>query len=509
MLDCRGFERVVEDLRTSFQDDLAACDDFDEPQERQRCKRGVRDRLSQAEGELRRCREGSLLTGTWTADDGGVYCVRQLGDTLWWAGLSAESPVGAGDFQLGLTFANVFHGQVGGSSISGEWADTPRGTILQHGTLELEVVSATRLRRRQETGGFGGSLWTKTALSPPGDIRSSFDSVRRNDGDTMRAHLKMYKNNVVVYGTVIGDFGANCPPDNVSRRYANFMCNEDDNFDEDELDGDIVFGIRADRIAADNTLGTALDVQPNFWDPRTGWFNDPNHIRAKLDAHDNAIPHCEIIMYGRQAGKDNCAGNVAPLLPGWMENGANSVCVDGRPINGFVNVFPGAPARIFNRSLPQGTRVRVSGVLALDCHGGDCQEHDVGENNVELHPVYALDIIQPTTRADLTGVWGASDVGTYYVRQVGDAVWWLGLSQDRGRTFANVFRGVLTANQAGTFIAGDWADVPLGLILQNGSLTLRAPNFATLDVIEGRGGFGARRWEKLLDVFTGPPGPVG
>ena len=69
---------------------------------------------------------GSLLTGTWTADDGAIYCIRQLGDTPWWAGLSAESPAGAGDFQLGLSFANVFHGQVGGSSISGEWADTPR-----------------------------------------------------------------------------------------------------------------------------------------------------------------------------------------------------------------------------------------------------------------------------------------------------------------------------------------------------------------------------------------------
>src|SRR5512132_2433609 len=87
MLDCSRFEQVVEGLRSSLQADLATCDDLDEPQERQRCKRGVRDRLSQAAGQLRRCQEGSLLTGTWTADDGGVYCIRQLGDTLWWAGL--------------------------------------------------------------------------------------------------------------------------------------------------------------------------------------------------------------------------------------------------------------------------------------------------------------------------------------------------------------------------------------------------------------------------------------
>jgi hypothetical protein len=509
MLDCRVFEQVVDGLQRSFQDDLAACDDLD-PRERQRCKRGVRDRLSQAEAELRRCREGSLLTGTWAADDGGVYCVRHLGDTLWWAGLSAQSPAGAGDFQLGLAFANVLHGQVTGSSVSGEWADTPRGRILQHGTLDLDVVSATEMRRRQQTGGFGGSVWTKTTIPPPADIRSAFDSVRRNDGGTMHDHLKMYKDNVVVYGTVTGDLGAGCPSDDVSRRYANFMCNDDGNFDEDELDGDIVFGIRADRAASDNTLGTALDAQPNFWDPRFGWFNDPNHIRAKLDAHDNALAHCEIVMYGRPAGKDNCEGNVAPLLPGWMEDGANSALVDARPINGFVNVVPGTPARIFNRSLPPGTRVRVSGFLALDCHGafGDCQEHDVGVDNVEIHPVYSLDLIQPSTRANLTGVWGASDVGTYYLRQLGQVVWWLGLSQDRGRTFANVFHGTLTPDQAGASLSGEWADVPLGITLQNGSLALHAPDFATLDVTSSTGGFGARRWEKLFDAVT-EPGPVG
>ena len=76
-----------------------------------------------------------------------------------------------------------------------------------------------------------------------------------------------------------------------------------------------------------------------------------------------------------------------------------------------MNVFPGSPARIFNRSLPPGTRVRVSGFLALDCHGGDCQENDISVDNVEIHPVYALDIIQPTTRADLTGVWAPATWG--------------------------------------------------------------------------------------------------
>lgn len=60
----------------------------------------------------------------------------------------------------------------------------------------------------------------------------------------------------------------------------------------------------------------------------------------------------------------------------------------------------------------------------------------------EIRPVYAIDIVQnwATTRGrapvlggpNLSGVWDASDIGTYYMRQMGDALWWLGLSRDQG-----------------------------------------------------------------------------
>lgn len=31
---------------------------------------------------------------------------------------------------------------------------------------------------------------------------------------------------------------------------------------------------------------------------------------------------------------------------------------------------------------------------------------------------------------DLTGLWRSNDAGTYVIRQIGDIVWWLGLSKD-------------------------------------------------------------------------------
>lgn len=52
----------------------------------------------------------SNLTGIWTADDGGVYYVRQSGNAVWWVGFSSEA--GLSDFHRGLKFTNVFHGPI-------------------------------------------------------------------------------------------------------------------------------------------------------------------------------------------------------------------------------------------------------------------------------------------------------------------------------------------------------------------------------------------------------------
>jgi hypothetical protein len=529
MLDCSRFQQVVDDLRNSFQNDLAACDDRDTAQERQQCRQGVRDRLHQAEGELQRCQEGSLLTGTWAADDGGIYCVRQLGDTLWWACLSAESPLGSADFHLGLAFSNVFAGTVSATAISGGWADVPKGNVFNSGTIALEVRSASELVRQSATGGFGGSRWTRVDLPAPVDVLTRGALVWRNDGglmggvdpdgmDPADGHLKFHKDNVVFYGTILEDMHVNCPFDG-SRRYANFMCNADGNFDPGDLDGDLVFRMTVDRTTAENSLGMGLDSQPGFW--TDDWLDgsgnvNPNDIRDKLEASGYQLGDVELIMYGRPT--QNCDGNAMPLFPGWAEAGANSVFFQGRPIENNVDIFPGPvtryedqPGRIFDQSFtPHVTRVRVTGVLALDCHRweNECGEGEPENNNVEIHPVYSVEVVQPTQRSDLTGVWGASDAGTYYMRQDGGRVWWLGLSRDRGRTFANVFSGQLAASDAGVFIEGDWADVPLGVARSNGHLLLRLLDVNTLVLASGTGGFGGNRWEKIYESNV-PPGPVG
>src|SRR5689334_22522746 len=89
------------------------------------------------------------------------------------------------------------------------------------------------------------------------------------------------------------------------------------------------------------------------------------------------------------------------------------------------------------------------------------------------------------TTGDLTGVWAADNGASYYIRQIQDEIWWVGMNGARdliqsdfpgglvncfhpGTDFTNVFRGRITT----TGIEGAWADVPRGRNLLLGTLTL-------------------------------------
>ena len=92
------------------------------------------------------------LTGVWDCDDGGKYYLRQLGSSLWWYGeLDPLSP----------SWSNVMYGTISGNTINGNWADVPKGSIMQNGEMELRIESANRLVAIHKTGGFAGSVWTR------------------------------------------------------------------------------------------------------------------------------------------------------------------------------------------------------------------------------------------------------------------------------------------------------------------------------------------------------------
>lgn len=96
----------------------------------------------------------------------------------------------------------------------------------------------------------------------------------------------------------------------------------------------------------------------------------------------------------------------------------------------------------------------------------------------------------------LNGRWRADDGGTYYVRQIGRDVWWLGESADNGASWSNIFFGKWDA-ATGT-ITGTWMDIPKGSARSSGELVLQVVgNGRLFRAARQSGGFGGRIWRRL------------
>jgi hypothetical protein len=107
------------------------------------------------------------LTGTWAGDDGGVYYLRQIGDQVWWLGMSG---LGGPFARRGTDWTNVFIGKVSGDMLTGTYADVPQGRILDDGPVPLKLtptstggISLVRTTPVTATG-FGGARLTPCTL---------------------------------------------------------------------------------------------------------------------------------------------------------------------------------------------------------------------------------------------------------------------------------------------------------------------------------------------------------
>jgi S-formylglutathione hydrolase FrmB len=106
--------------------------------------------------------ESLRLTGTWAGDDGGVYYIRQVGDEVWWTGMSGrEGP----SRDVGRDYANVGHGTLTGDTIRLQFADVPRGNVWGQGDLTIKAAASDEgdLQLRLLTGDFAATLFTPCA----------------------------------------------------------------------------------------------------------------------------------------------------------------------------------------------------------------------------------------------------------------------------------------------------------------------------------------------------------
>lgn len=380
------------------------------------------------------------LTGTWLADDGGVYFLRQAGDELWWIGLGP-----AAEMFAGLHFSNVYRAHIDGSEITGEWSDVPRGTTANHGSMTLSSLGDTaieqRLRRETATGGFSGRTWRRDwharAPRPAAHLlTSTWKNVTvwfSDDNETLADNLRLVRDSTSVFGKITpGDDHFEKPvlvnrDAGVGLSYTSFICGDDG---DDGGDGDVTFDFLVDR-------DQIAQWQPEFFSTMD------SATRSDVAARMENYIEGEIIMFGRAATCQDEARESSPaLFPGWAEPSGSSPLFDGRPIP--VIVLPegiGSNQPNFVADIKYGDPVRVTGVLVYDTG------HD---NKLEIHPVYSVDRITAAPLEDLSGTW-ADDVGnTYFLRHHLDenTIWGAGLSPLGGSALGQVFQGEFNPDEA-------------------------------------------------------------
>ncbi len=102
---------------------------------------------------------------------------------------------------------------------------------------------------------------------------------------------------------------------------------------------------------------------------------------------------------------------------------------------------------------------------------------------------------------DLTGVWDCDDGGKYYIRQLGNVVWWDGEENTANPSWANVARGTIN----GIIVTLDYADVPEGDASGYGTLVLNIISNDELKAKEKPESYGGSHWVRSSKETSLPP----
>lgn len=93
---------------------------------------------------------------------------------------------------------------------------------------------------------------------------------------------------------------------------------------------------------------------------------------------------------------------------------------------------------------------------------------------------------------NFTGLWRCDDGGSYFIRQVGNEIWWYGRGGDAGKSWSNVFHGQIKGNK----VIGKWANVPYGRAQSSGEIILEIIGAGKLVTTKKTGGFGGSEWHR-------------
>ena len=126
------------------------------------------------------------LTGTFYANNHGVYYIQQSGNDVWWMGESASDTDSQGNllapnsiWHRGVDSTSVFRGAISGGTVTGDWVEVNRGKSMRTGTMTLAIGLVT------DANGTHVRLSLSSGTSPNGDT----DWVQ---GDQLNDFLYVY-----------------------------------------------------------------------------------------------------------------------------------------------------------------------------------------------------------------------------------------------------------------------------------------------------------------------------
>lgn len=99
----------------------------------------------------------STSPSVWRGDKGGQYCIRRIGDVVWWVCMQKDG-----------SRASSFRGLLTANTVKGQWAELwPAKTSPAAGNLALSLSSNHVIDVTGQTGGFKEKRLT---LEPGGQI---------------------------------------------------------------------------------------------------------------------------------------------------------------------------------------------------------------------------------------------------------------------------------------------------------------------------------------------------
>lgn len=129
------------------------------------------------------------LSGSWSGNDGGLYYMKQIGNCLWWSGLS--NFVDQGQYP-GQEWVMAFRGTIDANGvINGDFVDV-KSSNPGNGTMTIEPridsvdgVNVINMYRTGSTGHeIGVTFWRRTPEATPTDPPPPTDVPAPSDGPT-------------------------------------------------------------------------------------------------------------------------------------------------------------------------------------------------------------------------------------------------------------------------------------------------------------------------------------